>query len=391
MSVVTSPLAGMRVIEMGSSVAGPYAGWVFAQLGAEVIKVEDPRTGDATRTWGPRNVHGQTAIFETMNNGKKSITVDLSDAVESRALADLIVTTADVVLQNLRPGFAERCGVGQSQMTAAKPELVYCDLGAYGKGGDMAHLPGYDPLMQGFTGIAEGTGTEHSPARVVAPVTDFMTGMWAVIGALAALQGRARTAAGSAVDVSLMESGIALMTMFVSSFQSTGQRPTRRGLQGPLVSPNDGYQAEDGLIMIVCGTNSLFAKLCGAINREDLLNDPLFVDPDTRLVNASALKVELESVLQTRSRAHWMGVIGDAGVPISPVHHVDEMMQHPQAKAVGILQSLQAEPSQDGDHNFETVRLPVRFQQERAGYDTKGPTLGEHNALFTPFVERARL
>ena len=163
MSVVTSPLAGMRVIEMGSSVAGPYAGWVFAQLGAEVIKVEDPRTGDATRTWGPRNVHGGTAIFETMNNGKKSITVDLSDAVESRALADLIVTTADVVLQNLRPGFAEHCGVGQSQMTAAKPELVYCDLGAYGKGGDMAHLPGYDPLMQGFTGIAEGTGPNTRP------------------------------------------------------------------------------------------------------------------------------------------------------------------------------------------------------------------------------------
>ncbi|NKC10995.1 MAG: CoA transferase [Gammaproteobacteria bacterium] len=370
------PLSGIRVIEMGSSVAGPYAAWVLAQLGAEVVKVEDPRSGDATRHWGPRNANGNAAVYEVINNGKKSITVNLADAQERAALKRLILEGADIVLQNLRPGFAEQCGVGQS-LTQEKPSLIYCDLGAYGKGGAFAMLPGYDPLMQGFTGLAQGTGTEHGPARVAAPVIDFMTGMWAVIGVLGALQGRGHTGAGAAVDVSLMESGIGLMTLFVGLFQSTGERPQRRGLQGPWVAPNAGFETADGLIMIVCGTDSLFHKLCHAIGRTDLLDDTRFSAATERFTHRVALQEEIEAVLRTRPRAHWLECIGDAQVPVAPVHHVDEMMDHPQTLAVDILDTLPQ--AGDGGNAFKTVRLPVRINGRRTPYQKRAPDLGEHN------------
>jgi crotonobetainyl-CoA:carnitine CoA-transferase CaiB-like acyl-CoA transferase len=378
------PLTGMRVVEMGSSVAGPYAGWVFAQLGAEVLKVEDPRSGDATRHWGVNDTHGHTALFETLNNGKKSIAVDLTDSGDRDALRRLIVASTDIVLQNLRPGFAERCGLGQEALIAAKPDLIYCDLGAYGKGGPLQHLPGYDPLMQGFTGLAQATGTEDSPARVAAPVTDFLTGIWSVVGALSALQTRHQTGKGSAVDVSLMESGIALMTMFVGLFQSTNARPQRNGLQGPLVAPNGGFMAQDGLVMIVCGTDHLFLKLCAAIDRPELGVDPRFASATARYAGRAALQTEIESELKKHTREHWMTKIGDGGVPIAPVNHVDEMMAHPQARAVGMLQSLDTD---DGTHSeFETARLPIRLNGERAGYTHRAPHLGEHTAaLLDPF------
>lgn len=382
----TRPLAGMRVLEMGSSVAGPHAGWVLSELGAEVLKLEDPHTGDATRGWGDKVAHGHSAVFETLNNGKKSLAVDLKDPHHIDAIKTLVVDSVDVVLQNLRPGFADRCGIGQADLIAAKPSLIYCDMGAYGKGGALSDLPGYDPLMQGFTGIAQGTGSADSPSRVCTPVTDFVTGMWCVIGILSALQSRHHHGRGSAVDVSLMESGIGLMTMFVGLYQATGKRPERNGLQGPLVAPNGGFQTRDGLVMIVCGTNALFARLCRALNLEALLDDERFVSSSSRHTYRHALQDALELALKRNTRAHWMDVLGSAGVPIAPVHHVDEMMDHPQAQAVGILQTL-PEDARAGNGPFTTARLPIRFDGERRAYTARGPELGEHNSEYLPGLE----
>jgi crotonobetainyl-CoA:carnitine CoA-transferase CaiB-like acyl-CoA transferase len=382
----TRPLAGICVLEMGSSVAGPHAGWVLSELGAEVLKLEDPHTGDATRSWGDKVAHGHSAIFETLNNGKKSLAVDLKNPQHIEAVKTLVVDRVDVVLQNLRPGFASQCGIGQADLIAAKPALIYCDMGAYGKGGPLSELPGYDPLMQGFTGIAQGTGSADSPARVCTPVTDFVTGMWCVIGILSALQRRHECGHGAAVDVSLMESGIGLMTMFVGLYQTTGKRLERNGLQGPLVAPNGGFQTRDGLIMIVCGTNALFARLCRALDLEALLDDERFVSSTARHTYRHALQDALELALKRSTREHWMNVLGGAGVPVSPVHHVDEMMRHPQAQAVNILQTL-SEDARAGNEPFTTARLPIRFGGERRGYTARGPELGEHNHEFLPNLE----
>ena len=367
------PLHGIRVLEMGSSIAGPYGAWVFTELGAEVIKVEDPNGGDATRNWGPQNAHGNSAVFEALNNGKKSIVVDLKSDANVAALRAFVFDSVDVVMQNLRPGFTDKIGLGQQDLIAAKPSLIYCDLGAYGKGGEFSLLPGYDPLMQGFTGIAQGTGTEHGPSRVCAPVTDLLTGIWAVMGALSALLVRKDTGKGSAIDVSLMESGIALMALYIAGFQSTGDRPERKGLQGPLIAPNGGFETKDGLLMIVCGTNSLFSKLCLAIDAPELLDDERFAAGPIRFANRAELRTAMEVHLRNKTRAEWLTILSQAGVPASPVNHVDEMMEEAQAQSVDIMRTLNG-----SDDPFQTARLPIRFDGKRAQYEANAPALGEH-------------
>ncbi len=375
------PLHGIRVLEMGSSIAGPYGAWVFTELGAEVIKVEDPSGGDATRNWGPKNAHGNSAVFEALNNGKKSIVVDLKSDADVGALRAFVFDSVDVVMQNLRPGFTDKIGLGQQDLIAAKPSLIYCDLGAYGKGGEFSLLPGYDPLMQGFTGIAQGTGTEHGPSRVCAPVTDLLTGIWAVMGALSALLVRNDTGKGSAVDVSLMESGIALMALYIAGFQSTGDRPERKGLQGPLIAPNGGFETKDGLLMIVCGTNSLFSKLCLAMGAPELLDDERFAVGPTRFANRAELRTAMEVHLRNKTRAEWLTILSQAGVPASPVNHVDEMMEEAQAQSVDIMRTLNG-----SDDPFQTARLPIRFDGQRAQYEANAPALGEHTeSLLGPY------
>ena len=200
------PLEGITVVELGSSVAGPYCGKVLAELGAEVFKVENPAGGDTSRGWGPALDGGASMVFEAMNKGKRSVTVDLADPAELDRLRELIATRADVVFQNLRPGAAERYGVGPAVMLARNPRLVYCNLGAFGNAGPMRDLPGYDPLMQAFTGLASVTGEAGGPpVRVGAPVVDIGAGMWAVIGILAALRRRDAIGRGGVVDTSLFE------------------------------------------------------------------------------------------------------------------------------------------------------------------------------------------
>ena len=239
------PLSDTVVVEMGSSVAGPFGAWILSQLGATVYKIEDFRGGDATRTWGPTNCNGNTAIYELMNHGKRSVAANLTDPVQQQTLREFILDKADVVMQNLRPGFAERCRLGQQELVGLKPSLIYCDLGAYGKGGPLQQLPGYDPLIQAFSGLAAGTGTADTPSRVAAPVNDFLTGMWSAIAVLCLLKERCQNGRGGCLDVSLLESGISLMSIFAGIFQSQGARPVRRGLEGPLVAPNGGFSASE--------------------------------------------------------------------------------------------------------------------------------------------------
>ena len=367
------PLNDTLVVEMGSSVAGPFGAWILSQLGASVYKVEDYRGGDASRSWGPANCNGNSAVYEIMNHGKRSVAADLTDPDQQQTLRRFIIDKADVVMQNLRPGFAARCRLGQQELVGLKPSLVYCDLGAYGKGGPLEQLPGYDPLIQAFSGLAAGTGSADTPSRVAAPVNDFLTGMWAAIAILAALKHRGQSGRGAQLDVSLLESGISLMSIFAGIFQSQGTRPVRRGLEGPLVAPNGGFSASDGLIVIVCGTDALFHKLCTGLGCEQWLGDPRFATIGDRYSNRAALKEELEKVLIQRPRSHWIELLEAAEVPCAPVHEVDEMMAHPQTLALQMFEALPQSP-------FQAARLPIRIDGDRPAYETPGPSLGQHNA-----------
>jgi len=377
----TAPLAGLRVLEIGTTVAAPYAGKILRELGAEVIKVENPDGGDTTRGWGEPMLGGKQAIFQALNKGKHSITVDLGDAAQRDAVAALACETCDVVLQNLRPGTAERVGLGPDDLLARNPRLVYCSIGAFGRRGPMRHQPGYDPLMQAFSGIASITGhPDRPPARVGSPIIDFGTGMWSVIGILALLQRRQATGRGGTVDTSLFETALGYLTGALVLYEGSGRVPQRSGLRGPYVAPNRAFEASDGLLMITCATDVLFARLCEAIERPELADDPRFASVPSRREHEADLGAEIDAAIATRSRAAWAEALDAAGVPNAPVHDLAEVIAHAQTIATGLMQ-----PSPDG--SFRLPGLPVSIDGERPPLDALAPELGADNQLLFDFMD----
>ncbi|MEM7405202.1 MAG: CoA transferase [Pseudomonadota bacterium] len=371
-----APLAGIRVVELGSSIAGPFAALILAQLGAEVIKVEPPVGGDAMRTWGAPFVDGQTAAFETFNRGKKSVAVDFSDAGQMAALRRFIDAGADVVLQNLRPGVVDRFELDETTLRAANARLVYCNLGAFGRRGPLADSPGYDPLMQAFSGLIAGTGeADRDPVRVGAPIMDLSTGMWAAIGILGLLVRRAGTDVGGTVDTSLFESSLAWQSLNFATMQVTGAPPGRSGLTGPLIAPNGGFQACDGIVMIVVGTNAQFTRMCVALDVAGLAGDPRFASSNARYQHREALREVLDDAMRGESRAHWVERLNAANVPCAPLQDLAEVAGHPQTAAMGAVQ-------QRPGTGFEVLGLPLGIDGERPAYAAPAPALGADSALL---------
>jgi len=367
------PLQGIRVVELGGSVAVPYACWVLASLGAEVVKVERPDGGDDARAWiPPERAPGFGAIFTALNAGKRSVTVDYKDAGERARLATLI-GRADVVVQNLRPGLADRYGIGAEAMLAANPRLIYCDSGAFGRSGPLADKPGYDPLMQAFGGIMGVTGHEGAdPVRVGTSLIDMGTGMWAVIGVLAALRRRDATGQGGRIDVSLYETALGWMTYHVSGFLASGRDPRRPGTRSPGMSVYQAFACADGHLIIAAPSDRLFAKVAGVLGHPEWPADPRFVDNKQRWANLDTLVGMIEAVTVTQPRAHWQAGLDAAGVPSAPLQSVSEVVAHPQTKALGII-----ETTPDG---WELVGLPLAFDGVRPAQRSGPPVLGADTA-----------
>jgi len=373
------PLAGITIIELGTSVAAPYAGLILGEMGAEVIKIENPDGGDAARTWAifSGKTKGSSLVFDTFNRNKKSVTVDLTQAGERDRLRRLILERADVVLQNLRPGVVDDMGIGADALLAEKPSLVYCNVGAFGDQGPMSRLPGYDPLMQAFTGLCHITGpSDGGPCRVGVPINDMGTGMWAAMGIVTKLLARKDTGKGGIVDVSLYETAMSWMTMPMASVLANGKSPGRYGMRGPAgLAPNRDFHASDGDILITVGTNQQFRNLCKALGHSEWAGEERFATSATRSRNDKDLSALLNQVFATRSRAEWMQVLNDAGVPNAPVHDPVEAMNHPQVKASGIVQGAT-------DGASPQVLLPLKFDHSRPAYRHRAPNLGEHNDLL---------
>jgi crotonobetainyl-CoA:carnitine CoA-transferase CaiB-like acyl-CoA transferase len=370
------PLAGLVVVEMGSSIAGPYAARILSDMGAQVFKVEHPEGGDVARTWGAQTLHGTTAANQCMNRGKQSIRVDMKNAEEVAELKRFIVHEVDVVLQNLRPGSAAGFGLGADQLLALKPALIYCDQGTFGHAGPLAQLPGYDPLMQGFSGIADATGEgEGGPSRVGPPLVDLGTGMWSAMGILGALHKRDTTGCGSKVQTSLYETALGFMTVHASLYQATGSAPRRDGLRGPMIAPNGGYDCADGVLMIVCATEAQMGRLCEAIEAPHLLANPKFATTSSRSQHHGELAQALSAVLRHQSRAHWAAKLDAANIPNAPVHTLPEMMVHDQTLATGMLQEAP-------DGTFSVVALPIQFDGARRAFDAYAPELGSRDDVL---------
>lgn len=371
---------GITVVELGSSIAGPYAAKVLADMGARVVKVEHPKGGDASRQWGPALPDGGSAAYHAVNMGKLSVTVDMTDAGDLARLKALIVDRADVVLQNLKPGAADRYGLGAAALREASPRLIYCNIGAFGNAGPLGGLPGYDPLMQAFSGITSLTGErDRPPSRVGVSLIDLGTGMWAAIGIIAALYRRAATGAGAVVDVSLLETSIGWMTLALSEYGATGEAPRRNGLKGPIVAPNNGYETADGLLVIVVGTDAQFARLCAVLGDADMAGDPRFATTADRFANEAEMSRRITGILRADTRDAWSARLNEAGIPNAPVQSVAEIAAHPQTEALGILRM-------SDDNPIRFVGLPLGIDGVRPRAGGHAPDLGEHDQQVFAFM-----
>ncbi len=379
------PLSGITVVELGHSVAAPFAGQALGDLGARVVKVENPGAGDDARSWGPPFWHGSSATFQSLNRNKQSVTVDLKDPEENARLRSLIVTQADVVLQNLRPGLVEKFGLDQG-LRAQSPRLIYCNLGAFGSRGPLADRPGYDPLMQAFGGIMSITGEEERPPVRVGPsIVDIGAGLWSVIGILAALEQRHRTGAGCTVDTSLFETSLSWMTVGVALQMASGRDPGRSGSEAAMIVPYKAYRASDRYLVIAAGNDSLFRKLCAVVGNPEWIADPRFGSNALRVQHREALNTMIDEVVATRPAEHWLQRLDAAGVPAAPLQKVSEVLAHPQTRALDMVRPV-------GDGAMSLMSLPLRFDGERLPFRIAPPALGADNdTVFESSALEARL
>ena len=358
----TRPLDGITVLEIGTTVAGPYAAKILLHLGAGVVNIESRDGGDPFRRVGGPRIVDALAVFRLLNGGKGLITADFSDPADVAAVRRLASEEADVVLQNMRAGAADRLGLDAEALRAANPRLVYCNAGAFGTEGPLAKLPGYDPLMQAFGGIVATTGSETAPARVGVSFVDTGTAMWAAVGIASAL----------------FETALALISIPIANYEAAGLVPERGELRGPIVVPNRDFPTADGLLVITVVSDAQFQRLAGAIGRPDLAEDPRFATATARLENESVLVGEMDGVLRTKRREEWTRVLDEMGVPNSPVHELAEVVAHPQTKASGLLRAF-------GGESARLVGLPLRFDGKRSSGDGPTPVLGGDDARLSAY------
>jgi crotonobetainyl-CoA:carnitine CoA-transferase CaiB-like acyl-CoA transferase len=374
LSPLFSPLAGTRVLDVTTSIAGPYCAEILGALGADVIKIERPDTGDDGRAWGPPFWNGEGTMFLSANASKRSLAISLRDLRGREALLRL-VDGADVFLQSLRPGLAERLGLGADELRAGNPQLVYCSIGAYGSVGPLREEPGYDALMQAAGGLISMTGEPGRPGvRVGSSLIDQGTGTWAALGILAALLERAATGTGRVVDVSLYETALGYIGYHLAGYLADGTVPRGQGTQFPTIAPYQVVPTRDGELMVAAGNDRLYALLCRELGADELIDAPRFRTNPDRVANREELIALLEPYFAQDDTASWQERLTRAGVPAAPVADVAEILASPQTEALGIMQRLPHPTIPD----LQLPALPISLDGERVEHRSAPPLLGEH-------------
>jgi crotonobetainyl-CoA:carnitine CoA-transferase CaiB-like acyl-CoA transferase len=369
----TGPLRGYRVLEIGHSVAAPYAAMILAELGADVIKVEQSEGGDYARGWGPPFWNGAGPHFAAMNRNKRSITVDLANEDDAGTLRKLILEEVDAVICNLRPGTAEKRGIGPKALLAVKPALVYCEVGAFGSGGPLSDKPGYDPLMQAYGGLMSITGEtgDRPPIRVGVSMIDMTAGLWAAIGVMAALMEKTRTGKGGLVETSLFETAVGWMAIPLARWHINGTVQSPAGSGSPGIVPYQAFKTRDGWLVIGGGNDALFAKLTQALALTEVGRDERYRTNRGRVEHRGTLIPVLEAECAKYTNAELAALLDRHGVPNAPVQKTDQLVADGQTKALGIIQH-------GPQGALPTVALPLRFDGERPLYERGAPALGEH-------------
>lgn len=369
---MTLPLEGLKVVELGQNYAGPITAQILGQLGADVVKVERPGGGDDARGWGPPFVDEASASFHAVNQNKRSIVLDLK---QDRHLVWLkeFLRDADVLVQNLRPGVTDRMGLTREALAESCPRLICCSLWAYGHAGPMRLDPGYEPIVQAFSGLMFQSGEDGGPPmRMGTQVLDQGTAMWSAIGILAAVAQRERTGEGCAVDTSLLETALGWLTVAFASYGVTGSLPSRHPTGSQRLIVFQAFETKNGPLVVAAANDRLFKKLVLALGRPEWADDPRFEKNAGRFEHKEYLLPEIAAIMATRSRGEWLDILSEVGIPCSPVHNMHEISEHAQTAAIGMIQQS---PAVD----FRTMGLPVNFDGKRPPLTRSAPKAGEHN------------
>ncbi len=363
-------LRGIRVLELGQVLSAPFAGAILGDLGAEVLKIERVEGGDDARRMGPDFRHGDALTFHMVNRNKKSVALDLKSEA-GKAAFEKLAATADILIHNLRPGAPEALGIDGASMTARHPSLIYCAISAFGHKGPMADRPGYEPLIQAYSGLSScNGGPDDPPMRLGVAVCDQGTGMWVVIGALAALQRRAATGRGCVVTASLLETALVWAAQRGDMWVNEGRMPEKHRSGHPALVPYEAFDASDGPFIICCGNDRLFVKLAGALGRPEWAEDPRFATNRARLTTKTTLVVLMGEILRLVPRAEWIARLETVGVPAAPINTLPEALAEPQSQVLGILQDV---PGED----YRLTGSPLSFDGVRPAIRNAAPRLGD--------------
>ncbi len=377
MAEAPKPLSGIRVLDLTNVLAGPFCGHQLAHLGADVIKVEMPHSGDLARNLGldaDLNTKGMGISFLAQNTGKRSITINLKSEAGKQVFRKL-VTTAEVVLENFRPGVMDRLGVGYEVLKEVNPRLIYCAISGFGQSGPLRDAPAYDQIIQGMSGTMSITGTpETAPIRVGYPMADTIGGMTAAFAVAAALAEKDRCESRF-LDVSMLESVMATMGWVVSNYLMVGQEPAPMGNDNFTASPSGTFRTLDGPINIAANMPYQFEALCQVVGRPELAVDPRFAERQARLDNRAELAALLEDALAARSAEQWTGLLNQAGVPAGPVFSVPEILNHPQIAARDLIATFTDVPGVGRD--IRIARTGIKIDGEAPATETPPPLLGQ--------------
>jgi crotonobetainyl-CoA:carnitine CoA-transferase CaiB-like acyl-CoA transferase len=368
-----APLTGLRIVDLTRVVAGPFCTMMLGDMGAEVLKIEEPKHGDDSRAWAPF-MAGTGSFFLALNRSKKSVAIDLKTREGAAALTRLI-ESADVLIENFRPGSLAELGFDYASAAALNPRLIYCSISGYGQTGPSSQLPGYDAVLQGEAGIMDMTGFQDgAPTRVGVAITDYLAGLYATQGILLALHERHTSGLGQHVDISLFEAMLSVMRLPMSVLLATGDTPTRVGNDHLNIAPYQPLQAKDGLIIVAVANPALWIRFCDAMERPEWRDDSRFLTNTDRVANRDALKALIEIVFRDFTVEELTRRFQEKNVPCGRVRSIEQALVHPQVAPRGIL--MAQEHPQIG--TIETLAPVVRLSRTPAVVTLPPPALGEH-------------
>ena len=371
-------LSDVIVVDLSRVLAGPYCTMMLGDMGATVIKIEQPGKGDDTRRFGPPYIAGESAYYLGLNRNKFGIALDFSTPEGKEQLLKLILK-ATVLVQNFRPGSLTRKGLGYEDLRAINPGLIYCSISGYGQTGPRRDLPGYDFIAQAESGLMSVTGEiDGDPMPVGSPIEDIASGMYACMSILAALRVRDRTGKGQHIDISLLESAVTMLGNVASNYLGSGEEAKRYGNGHPNIVPYQAFRTRDGHIAVACGNDGLYADLCRLLQREDLITDARFATNSQRQQHRHELIAILQEIFRQRDTDDWLTMLRSAGIPSSPINTVSEVFRDPQLEARGLVWECQHPTA--GTIHF--VGSPIHFSETPTRLYKAPPLLGEDNAMF---------